>query len=143
MVENLFEGALSSYEPRLFLGNYLFGLEFNSVQDDFQHGFARITDEGDSSVVLAEQLLPFSGLCLPFFRSRYRFLLKHQPWSPRQLEQNLLVSIQLCQTSPPLSVMLLQSQLPQEHERLVVDLLLGVDCSTGLHCHHSHSCIQF
>ena len=62
MVENLFEGALSSYEPRLFLGNYLFGLEFKPVQDDFQHGFARIRDEGDSSVVLAEQLLPFSGL---------------------------------------------------------------------------------
>ena len=57
-VEDLFCGALSSPEPSLFFSNYLFSLGFKPIQDDFQHDFARMADEADSSVVLAE-LYPF------------------------------------------------------------------------------------
>ena len=55
-VEDLFCGASSGSEPSLFFSNYFFSLGFKPVQDDFQHDFARITDEADSSssVVLAE-----------------------------------------------------------------------------------------
>ena len=52
--EDLFCGALSSSEPCLFFINYLFSLGFKPVQDDFQHVFARMTDEADSAVVLTE-----------------------------------------------------------------------------------------
>ena len=38
----------------LFFSNYLFGLVFQPNQADFQHDFARMTDEADSSVALAE-----------------------------------------------------------------------------------------
>ena len=38
----------------MFFSNYLFGLRFKPFQDDFQHDFARVTDEADGSVVLAE-----------------------------------------------------------------------------------------
>ena len=48
-VEDLFCG-----EPSLFFSNYFFSLGFKPIQDDFQHDFARMTDEADSSVVLAE-----------------------------------------------------------------------------------------
>ena len=43
--------------PSSFLSsfsNYFFSLGFKPIQDDFQHDFARMTDEADSSVVLAE-----------------------------------------------------------------------------------------
>ena len=53
-VEDLFCGASSGSEPSLFFSNYFFSLGFKPVQDDFQHDFARMTDEADSSVVLAE-----------------------------------------------------------------------------------------
>ena len=53
-VEDLFCGAPSSSEPSLFFSNYFFSLGFKHVQDDFQHDFARMTIEADSSVVLAE-----------------------------------------------------------------------------------------
>ena len=53
-VEDLFCGASSCSEPSLFFSNYFFSLRFNLIQDDFQHDFARMTDEADSSVVLAE-----------------------------------------------------------------------------------------
>ena len=53
-VEDLFCGAPSSSEPSLFFSNYFFSLGFKSIQDDFQHDFARMTDEAGSSVVLAE-----------------------------------------------------------------------------------------
>ena len=46
--EDLFCGASSGYEPGLFFSNSFFSLGF---QDDFQHDFARMTDETDSSVV--------------------------------------------------------------------------------------------
>ena len=53
-VEDLFCGASSVSEPSLFFSNYFFSLGFQPIQDDFQHDFARMTDEADSSVVLAE-----------------------------------------------------------------------------------------
>ena len=53
-VEDLFRGASPGSEPSLFFSNYLFGLGFKPIQDDFQHNFARVTDEADGSVVLAE-----------------------------------------------------------------------------------------
>ena len=53
-VEDLFCGASSGSEPSLFFGNYFFSLGFKPIQDDFQHDFARMTDEADSFVVLAE-----------------------------------------------------------------------------------------
>ena len=46
-VEDLFCDASFGSEPSLFLSNYFFSL-------GFQHDFARMTDEADSSVVLAE-----------------------------------------------------------------------------------------
>ena len=48
-VEDLFCGASSSSEPSLFFSNYFFILGFKPIQDDFQHGFARMTDEAGSS----------------------------------------------------------------------------------------------
>ena len=53
-VEDLFCGAFSGSEPSLYFINYFFSLGFQPIQDDFQHVFARMTDEADSSVVLAE-----------------------------------------------------------------------------------------
>ena len=53
-VEDLFCGASSGSEPSLFFSNYFFSLGFQPIQDDFQHDFARMTDEADSCVVLAE-----------------------------------------------------------------------------------------
>ena len=53
-VEDLFCGALSGSEPSLCFSNYFFSLGFKPIQDDFQHDFARMTDESDSSVVLTE-----------------------------------------------------------------------------------------
>ena len=53
-VEDLFCGASSGSESSLFFSNYFFRLGFKPIQDDFQHDFARMTDEADSSVVLAE-----------------------------------------------------------------------------------------
>ena len=53
-VEDLFCGASSGSESSLFFSNYFFSLGFQPIQDYFQHDFARMTDEADSSVVLAE-----------------------------------------------------------------------------------------
>ena len=53
-VDDLFCGASSGSEPSLLFSNYFFSLEFKPIQDDLQHDFARMTDEADSSVVLAE-----------------------------------------------------------------------------------------
>ena len=47
-VEGLFGVAPSSSKPSLFFSSYLFCL-FKLIQDDFQHDFARITNEVDSS----------------------------------------------------------------------------------------------
>ena len=51
MLEVLFT---QDYKPSLFFSNYFFSLGFKPIQVDFQHDFARMTDEADSSVVLAE-----------------------------------------------------------------------------------------
>ena len=53
-VEDLFCGASSGSEPRLFFSNYFLSLGFKPIQDNFQHDFDCMTDEADSSVVLAE-----------------------------------------------------------------------------------------
>ena len=60
-VEDLFCGAFSGSEPSLFFSNYFFSLGFQPIQDDFQHDFARMTDEADSSVVWQSCKLPFLG----------------------------------------------------------------------------------
>ena len=52
-VEDLFCGAPSSSEPSLFFSKYLFSFKLKPIQDDFQHDFARMTNEADNSVVLA------------------------------------------------------------------------------------------
>ena len=51
-VEDLFCDVPSGFEPSLFFSNNLFNLE--RLQDDFEHDFARMIDEADSSEVLAE-----------------------------------------------------------------------------------------
>ena len=70
-VEDLFCGASSGSEPSLFFSNYFFSLGFQPIQDDFQHDFARMTDEADRSVVLAE-------LQVALFRERINQRLS--PW---------------------------------------------------------------
>ena len=52
--DDLFCGAPFSSEPSLLFSNYFFSLGFKPVQDDLRHDFAQMTDEADSSVVLAE-----------------------------------------------------------------------------------------
>ena len=53
-VEDLFCGASSGSEPSLFFSNFFFSWGFKPISDAFQHDFARMTDETDSSVVLTE-----------------------------------------------------------------------------------------
>ena len=67
-VEDLFCGASSGSEPSLFFSNYFFSLGLRPIQNDLQH--ARMTDEANSSVVLAE-------LQVALFRQR-----KNQRLSP-------------------------------------------------------------
>ena len=54
-IGNLFYGAPSSSEPSVFFSDYFFRLGFKPVQDDFQHDFARMTNEADGSVFLTER----------------------------------------------------------------------------------------
>ena len=64
-VEDQFCGASSGSEPSLFFSNSFFSLGFRPIQDDFQHDFARVTDEADSSGVLADvQVALFKNLLL-------------------------------------------------------------------------------
>ena len=58
-VEDLFCGSSSGSEPSLFFSNYFFSLGFQPIQDDFQHDISRMTDEADSSVVLAQLQVAF------------------------------------------------------------------------------------
>ena len=44
----------SGSEPGLFYSNYLFEFGVKPIQDYFLHDFARLTDEADGSVVLAD-----------------------------------------------------------------------------------------
>ena len=55
----LFFGTPSGSEPSLFFSNYLFGLGFKPVQDDFRHDFAHMTDEAHISIILQSNRLPF------------------------------------------------------------------------------------
>ena len=67
-VEDLFCGATSGSEPSLFFSNYFFSLGFKPIQDDSQHDFARMNDETDSSVVLAELQVALFRECKMFAR---------------------------------------------------------------------------
>ena len=53
--EDLFCGASSGSEPSLFFSNYFFSLGFQPIQDDFQHDFARMTDEAGLQVALVRE----------------------------------------------------------------------------------------
>ena len=59
--EDLFCGASFGSEPSLFFSNYLFGLGFTPIQDDFLDDFARMTHEADSSEFWQSCRLPFLG----------------------------------------------------------------------------------
>ena len=48
LIESVSEVFSSYSEPSLFFSNYIFSLGFKPIQDDFQHDFARMTDEADS-----------------------------------------------------------------------------------------------
>ena len=52
--ENLFCAVPSGSEFSLFFNNYLLGLGFNHVQDDFQHDFSRMTGVAYDSIILIE-----------------------------------------------------------------------------------------
>ena len=52
-VEDLFCCAASWSEACLFLSDDCFRLRLQSVQQDFQHNFAQMADEADSTIVLA------------------------------------------------------------------------------------------
>ena len=60
-VKDLFCDASSGSEPNLFFSNNFFSLGFKPIQDDFPHDFTRMTDEADSSVVLAELQVALLG----------------------------------------------------------------------------------
>ena len=60
-VEDLFCDASSGSEPSMFFSNYFFSLGFKPIQDDFQHDFARMTDEAYRSVVPAELQVALLG----------------------------------------------------------------------------------
>ena len=63
LVEDLFCGAPTCCEARVFFGDDLLRLWIQSVQYDRQHDFAWVTDEADCSVVLALLQVAFSGKC--------------------------------------------------------------------------------
>ena len=63
-VEELFCGASSGFEPSLFFSNYFFSLGFKPIQDDVQHDFAQMTDEAESSVVLAKLQVALFRECI-------------------------------------------------------------------------------
>ena len=54
-IGNLFSGAPSSSELSVFFSDYFFRLGLKPVQDDFQHDFARMTNEADGCVFLTER----------------------------------------------------------------------------------------
>ena len=106
--EDLFCGASSGSGPSLFFSNYFFSLGFEPNQDYFQHEFAPMTDEANSSIVLAELQIALSRECITQRLSPWSRPFSCSPdlsRSPHQLKQVLLVYYQLRQTSP-FSVML-------------------------------------
>ena len=62
-VEDLFCGAPPGCEPSLVFRNNLFSLGFDPVQGDLQHDFTGMTDEANSSVILAELLAALFREC--------------------------------------------------------------------------------
>ena len=48
--EDLFCGASFESESSPFFSNYIFGLGFKPIQDNFLHDFARMTDGANSSL---------------------------------------------------------------------------------------------
>ena len=52
---DLFCGAPSGSEPSVFFSDNFLRLGFKPVQHDFQHDFARMTNEADGSVFLIER----------------------------------------------------------------------------------------
>ena len=62
-VEDLFRGAASHSKACLFLCDDVFGLRFESVQDDLQHDFAGVADKANCAIVLAQLNVPFLGEC--------------------------------------------------------------------------------
>ena len=62
-VEDMFCGASSGSKPSLFFSKYFFSLGFKPIQDNFQHHFAGMTDETDSSIVLEELQVALFRVC--------------------------------------------------------------------------------
>ena len=62
-VGDLLCGVPSCSEAFLFFGDDLLRLWLQSVQYDFQHDFAWVTDEADRSVVLTLLQVAFLGKC--------------------------------------------------------------------------------
>ena len=62
-IQDLFCGASSNAKTSLLFGCDLLCLWFQSVQDDFQYHFARMTNEANGSVVLTELQIFFLGEC--------------------------------------------------------------------------------
>ena len=58
--EDLCCGASSRSEPNRFISNYLSGMGFEPVQDEFLHSFARMTDEADNNSYMGCLLFEFS-----------------------------------------------------------------------------------
>ena len=63
VVEDLFCGASPGSEPCLFFSNNIFSLEFEPVQDDFQHDFTWTADDANGSVIRAELSVALSREC--------------------------------------------------------------------------------
>ena len=59
-VEDVFCGASSSSEPSLFFSNYLSGMGFKPVEDEFQHNLTQMTDEADNNSYMSGLLLELS-----------------------------------------------------------------------------------
>ena len=57
----MFCGASSGPKSTLFVSNYYFSLGLKPIQNDFQHEFARMIDEVNRSVVLAELQVALLG----------------------------------------------------------------------------------
>ena len=62
-VEDLFCGTSSTTKASLILGHDLLCLWFQSVQNNFQHHFAHMSDQAVGSVVLTELQISFLRKC--------------------------------------------------------------------------------
>ena len=89
----MFRGASSIAKASLFFGDDLFRLRFQSVQDDFQHHFARMANATDGSIVLTLLLVSFLG------KINYR-LLSACSWPVCQIWLQMLVRMSIT-ASPP------------------------------------------